>query len=96
VDNERHEIPAVQPRTVVDPTGAGDGYRAGLVAAMLAGLPWDVAGRVGSLAATYVVEVKGTQSHRYSFTEFVNRFDIEFPDHAGVLDAFERQLDRAV
>jgi adenosine kinase len=96
VDGHRHEIPAVSPRQVVDPTGAGDGYRAGLVAAMLAGLPWEVAGRVGSLAATFVVEVKGTQSHNYSFTEFTNRFDIEFPDHAGALDAFERQLDRAV
>ncbi len=94
-DGARHEIPPVSPFVVVDPTGAGDGYRAGLVAARLAGLPWEVAGRVGSLAATFVVEVKGTQSHNYTFTEFTNRFDIEFPDHAGALSAFERRLDRA-
>jgi len=96
VDGERQEIPAVAPGAVVDPTGAGDGYRAGLMAARLAGLPWDAAGRVGSMAATFVVEVKGTQSHTYSFTEFANRFDIEFPDYAGVLDAFGRRLDLAV
>jgi adenosine kinase len=95
-DGQRLDIPAVVPSAVVDPTGAGDGYRAGLIAARLAGLPWDVAGRVGSLAATFVVEVKGTQSHSYTFTEFSNRFDIEFPEHAGALQAFERRLDRAV
>ena len=96
VDGERHEIPAVTPNAVVDPTGAGDGYRAGLVAARLAGLPWEVAGRVGSVAATFVVEVKGTQSHRYTFTELANRFDIQFPEHSGALSAFERRLDQAV
>lgn len=96
VDGRRLEIPAVSPREIRDPTGAGDGYRAGLVAARLANLPWETAGRVGSLAAAFVVEVKGTQSHRYSFTEFANRFDIEFPDDAGALDAFERRLDQAV
>lgn len=96
VDDVRYEIPAVSPKAVVDPTGAGDGYRAGLVAARLAGLPWDAAGRVGSLAATFVVEVKGTQSHHYSFTEFENRFNIEFPDYADSLNAFARRLDQAV
>jgi adenosine kinase len=96
VDAEKYEIPAVTPAVVADPTGAGDGYRAGLVAARLAGLPWDAAGRVGSLAATYVVEVKGTQSHEYEFDDFVARFDNEFPDYAGALSAFERRLDRAV
>lgn len=96
VDDQLLEIPAVAPSAVVDPTGAGDGYRAGLVAARMAGLDWDAAGRVGSMAATFVVEVKGTQSHRYLFTEFANRFDIEFPGYAGSLNAFERRLDATV
>jgi adenosine kinase len=96
VDGHRYEIPAISPRQVIDPTGAGDGYRAGVVAARLSGLSWEVAGRVGSLAATFVVEVKGTQSHHYTFNEFTNRFDIEFPDYAGALDGFERRLDQAV
>jgi adenosine kinase len=82
VDGEEIDIPAVRPSVVADPTGAGDGYRAGLLAAHLAGMPWDVAGRVGSLSATYVVEVKGTQGHSYGLSDFVSRFVSQFPDLA--------------
>jgi adenosine kinase len=80
---QRIDIPSVRPASVIDPTGAGDGYRAGLLAARLSGLPWEVAGRIASLAATYVVEVKGTQSHHYSLDAFAERFDEAFPDYAG-------------
>jgi len=77
------EIPAVRPSEVVDPTGAGDGYRAGLLVALQAGLEPEVAGRVAALAATYVVETKGTQGHHYTLDDFVARFDREFPDRRG-------------
>lgn len=87
VDGIEIDVPAVRPSVVLDPTGAGDGYRAGLVSARLAGLEWDAAGRVASLAATYVVEVKGTQSHRYSPEEFATRFSTQFSDYS---DAVER------
>lgn len=89
----QYDIPAVRPRKVVDPTGAGDGYRAGLVAASLAGLAWDAAGRMGALAATYVVEVKGTQEHRYSLDDFGHRFTEEFPEFAYAVDAFFARHD---
>jgi adenosine kinase len=85
-DGDELDIPAVRARQVVDPTGAGDGYRAGLVAARLVGLPWDAAGRVGALAATYVVEVRGTQSHRYTLDDFSRRFVEAFPEYAYVID----------
>ncbi len=81
-EGQRIEIPAARPDQVVDPTGAGDGYRAGLLAGLENGLPLDAAGRIGSLAATYVVEVKGTQSHSYTHEEFVRRFAKIFPDYA--------------
>jgi adenosine kinase len=86
VDGAEIDIPAVRPSVVTDPTGAGDGYRAGLIAAHLAGLPWEAAGRVGSLAATYVVEVKGTQSHGYSKAEFEERFKAAFPEYADAVE----------
>jgi adenosine kinase len=84
---QQFDIPAVRPTEVVDPTGAGDGYRSGLLAAIRAGLPWDAAGRIASMAATYVVEVKGTQSHRYTFDEFSTRFACEFPDYEYAIEA---------
>lgn len=75
-----YRIPAARASKVVDPTGAGDGYRAGLIRGMLAGLAWDAAGRVASQAATFAVEVKGTQSHEYTLDEFVRRFTESFPE----------------
>jgi len=78
------EIPAAQPLRESDPTGAGDAYRAGLVAGMLRGLDLDAAGRVASLAATYVIEQVGTIEHDYTPAEFSRRyqesFGTELPD----------------
>ena len=58
-------IPAAPVAAVVDPTGAGDAYIAGLVTGFRAGASLDVAGRMGSLAAAYVVEQHGPQRHRF-------------------------------
>ncbi|HUG14248.1 MAG TPA: carbohydrate kinase family protein [Thermomicrobiales bacterium] len=84
-DGERFDIPAARPTAIVDPTGAGDGYRAGLLAATLAGCGWDAAGRIASLAATYAVEVKGTQGHHYTLDAFSDRFDRLFPEFSGAV-----------
>lgn len=81
-NGETFDIPAARPDQVVDPTGAGDAYRAGLLTGILHELPLDAAGRVGSVAATYAVEVKGTQSHRYSSDDFQTRFAKNFPEYA--------------
>jgi adenosine kinase len=62
----------------LDPTGVGDAYRAGLLAARLAGLPWDVAGRVGSIAAVYALETIGPQPQRYTLAEFRARYEANF------------------
>ena len=62
----------------VDPTGVGDAYRAGLLAARLAGLPWDVAGRVGSIAAVYALETIGPQPRPYTMSEFRARYEANF------------------
>ncbi|HEX7262605.1 MAG TPA: carbohydrate kinase family protein [Candidatus Dormibacteraeota bacterium] len=69
-----HVIPAAGARVESDPTGAGDAYRAGLVAGLLRGLDMPTAGAVASLAATYAVEQVGTIEHVYSREEFSERF----------------------
>jgi adenosine kinase len=68
------DIPPAPAKTEADPTGAGDAYRAGLVAGLLRGLELDEAGRVASLAATYVVEQVGTVEHSYTHAEFSKRY----------------------
>jgi adenosine kinase len=70
--------PARVEATEVDPTGVGDAYRAGLLAARLAGLPWDVAGRVGSIAAVYALETIGPQPQPYTLAEFRARYQANF------------------
>ncbi|HEX6547538.1 MAG TPA: carbohydrate kinase family protein [Candidatus Dormibacteraeota bacterium] len=71
-------IPPAPARQVVDPTGAGDAYRAGLVAGLLRGLDLAAAGRVASLAAAYAVEQTGTVEHSYAPEEFSTRFSEAF------------------
>lgn len=71
---DRWDIPVVPPRRVADPTGVGDAYRAGLITGMCQGLPWPVVGRMGSLAAAYVLEEHGTQRHRYLLESFRQRY----------------------
>jgi adenosine kinase len=71
-------IPVAVPAAVVDPTGAGDAYVAGLLAALRRGLPLAEAGRVAALSATYVVEQQGTQSHRFDGESFAERYRTAF------------------
>jgi adenosine kinase len=67
-------IPIAPPARVLDPTGVGDAYRAGLIMGMVHGLSWETAGRMGSLAAAYVLETRGAQRHSYTLEEFVKRY----------------------
>jgi len=78
-------IPPAPARTEADPTGAGDAYRSGIVAALLRGLDVPAAGRIASLAATYAVEQVGTIEHEYTREEFCARhreaFGADVPDN---------------
>jgi adenosine kinase len=76
------EVPSVPPNEILDPTGVGDAYRAGLIKGLTMGLPWKVACRVGSLAATYVLETHGPQTHYYTLPEFISRYRTVFGDDA--------------
>jgi len=81
-----YDIPIVPPERVLDPTGVGDGFRAGFIKGLSASLPWEITGRMGALAATYVIEQPGAQSHHYTLAEFVARYR-QFFDDEGMLDA---------
>lgn len=80
-DDKRY-VPAVPPREVSDPTGVGDAYRAGLIKGLAMGLPWEVCGRIGSLAATYVLETLSAQTHTFTIPEFVARYRQAFGEDA--------------
>ena len=74
----RHDIPAAKAREVVDPTGCGDAYRAGLIYGLMRDMDWEATGRIASLMGAIKIEKPGTQNHRFTLDEFKARFKEEF------------------
>src|SRR5882757_2167884 len=71
-------VPAAKPKVVVDPTGCGDAYRAGLIHGLLRGLDWETIGRTASLMGAIKIESRGPQNHRFTPTDFDQRFRDNF------------------
>jgi adenosine kinase len=82
----RVDVPAARPKAIVDPTGVGDAFRGGLITGLVRGYPWEVTGRLGSLAATYCLEQVGTMNHRYTVAEFGARYRKSFGDAGELTD----------
>lgn len=62
-DGERLEIPCVPPRAVVDPTGCGDAYRAGLLYGIVRGWSWEQTGRLAAYMGALKIASRGAQNH---------------------------------
>ncbi|MDO9545936.1 MAG: carbohydrate kinase family protein [Pelolinea sp.] len=86
VKDENYHIPIVETDRRTDPTGVGDAFRSGFVRGKMLDLDWQTCGQMGSLAATYCLEKQGTQNHRFTRVEFVQRYRKFFNDN-GALDA---------
>jgi adenosine kinase len=75
---DRMAVPVVPAKEVLDPTGAGDAYRAGLLKGLALDLDWLEAARMGAVLASFSVEQQGTQEHRLEIAEFTARYDETF------------------
>ncbi|MBI4654884.1 MAG: carbohydrate kinase family protein [Nitrospirae bacterium] len=71
-------IPPVKIPEVVDPTGAGDAYRAGLLKGLATGKNIETSTKMGAVAAIYAIEKYGTQEHHYTYREFAERYRSNF------------------
>ncbi|MDE2137511.1 MAG: carbohydrate kinase family protein [Gammaproteobacteria bacterium] len=67
------DIPAAPARALVDPTGCGDAYRAGLIHGLLHRLDWRATGHIASLMGAIKIEARGTQNHRFTRAGFEER-----------------------
>ena len=67
-------VKSAKVKKTVDPTGAGDAYRAGFLAGYLCNLPLKTCGRMGSVSAAYTVEKYGTTTHKFTLKGFKNRY----------------------
>jgi adenosine kinase len=72
------EIGVARPSKVLDPTGAGDAYRAGLIKGLVLGKELADAARMGATCASYAVEYQGTQEHAFTQEEFWTRYRSAF------------------
>ncbi len=68
--NQRYDIPPAVTKTISDPTGCGDAYRAGLLYGLSNDMDWETTGRIASLMGSIKVEVSGTQNHSFASDEF--------------------------
>jgi adenosine kinase len=66
-------VPIGKTRKVLDPTGAGDSFRGGLLSGLVKGLELGECARLGSVCASFSVECYGTQSYEFTAEEFSER-----------------------
>jgi adenosine kinase len=78
VDGRLLHVPAAKTQRVVDPTGCGDAYRAGLLYGLGNGLDWETTGRLGAVMGALKIENSGAQNHVASRDEIAERFRESF------------------
>ncbi|HBK56814.1 MAG TPA: carbohydrate kinase family protein, partial [Xanthomonadales bacterium] len=77
-DGKTTRVPAANPIRVVDPTGCGDAYRAGLIFGLMRGMDLATAGRIASLMGAIKIEHLGPQNQRFDYAEFSEQFRQQF------------------
>jgi len=75
---QRIDIPAVEAEAVLDPTGCGDAYRAGLLFGITQGWKWETTGRLASLLGAIKIAHKGGQNHQLTAARIADRFEAAF------------------
>lgn len=75
---EKIAVPAIKPKEIKDPTGAGDAYRAGFIKGLVSHWPMEKTGRLASVVAAYAVENYGTQNHKFSWEDVCERYRENF------------------
>ena len=71
---ERLDIPSVKPDDLVDPTGCGDAFRAGLLYGIASGMDWEKAGRLASLMGSIKIAYRGGQNHKPERGQIADRY----------------------
>jgi adenosine kinase len=72
------QVDAVKVQHVVDPTGAGDAFRAGFLYGYIRNWPVIQSAQVGAVVASYVVEKHGTQQHTFTWNDLKKRYKKQY------------------
>ena len=77
-DGKQISISTPKPKAIVDPTGCGDAYRAGLLYGIQQGWDWDTTGRLASLMGSLKIASRGGQNHKYTRAELMGLYEQSF------------------
>lgn len=77
-DGVCHDIPAVPAAAVLDPTGCGDAFRAGLLHGLMKGWDWPTTGRLASLLGSIKIAQRGGQNHKFTPAELAEQYQAAF------------------
>jgi adenosine kinase len=72
--SDQIDVPCVKAEKVVDPTGCGDAFRAGLLYGLASGFDWPTTGRLASLLGSIKIAQRGGQNHRFTRDEIAERY----------------------
>lgn len=86
------QVPAFAPTELLDPTGAGDAFRAGFITGLVYGFSLKTCGALGAMSATYTLEKIGPQGQDYTRPSFVRRLRAVYDD-GGELDRLLRGIE---
>ncbi len=75
---QRVDVSAAKAEAVVDPTGCGDAFRAGIIHGLLRELDWETTGQIASLMGAIKIASRGTQNHSFTRAEFEARYQDAF------------------
>jgi adenosine kinase len=82
--DQKINVAIAKPKQVLDPTGAGDAYRAGFLAGLFKGMKLKSCGQMGATASCYAIEKYGTTKHRFSSKEFSKRYQQNFKESISI------------
>ena len=76
--SQRIDVPVAKAEAVVDPTGCGDAFRAGIIHGLVHDLDWETTGQIASLMGSIKIASRGTQNHSFTRAEFDARYESVF------------------
>jgi adenosine kinase len=80
-DGATYAIPAVRPTAIVDPTGCGDAYRAGLLYGIARRWDWQTSGNLASVMGSIKIASRGGQNHAIDIDTIASRYREAFGEH---------------
>ena len=90
-DGQRFDVPCVKADKIVDPTGCGDAYRAGLLYGMAQGWDWPTCGRLASTMGSIKIASRGGQNHQPSRAEIEAIYTQALVDEVGLNELVSKE-----